>query len=72
MTIRARLTYWYAGILFVSVLLISGLSYYEFAHERALKHPSGENASAREKESPEFGKTTEFAEPRWRNATMRL
>jgi signal transduction histidine kinase len=40
MTIRARLTLWYAGILFVSVLLISGLSYHEFAREQALAKAS--------------------------------
>lgn len=34
MTIRARLTLWYAGILFVSVLLITGLSYHEFSREK--------------------------------------
>jgi len=34
MTIRARLTLWYAGILFGSVLLITGLAYHEFAHDR--------------------------------------
>ena len=33
MTIRARLTLWYAGILFVSTLLIAGLSYREFQRE---------------------------------------
>ena len=40
MTIRARLTLWYAGILFVSTLLIAGLSYREFRREqrRAEKH----------------------------------
>src|SRR5581483_1155476 len=43
MTIRARLTLWYAGILFVSVLLITGLSYHEFAREQArLKASNGE------------------------------
>lgn len=36
MTIRSRLTLWYAGILFVSVLIITGLSYREFNHERAI------------------------------------
>ena len=36
MTIRARLTLWYASILFVSVLIITSLSYKEFMHERAL------------------------------------
>ena len=34
MTIRARLTLWYASTLFISVLLITGLSYMEFARER--------------------------------------
>ena len=34
MTIRTRLTLWYAGILFGSVLLITGLSYREFAQDR--------------------------------------
>jgi signal transduction histidine kinase len=34
MTLRARLTWWYAGILFVSVLIISWLSYQEFAEDR--------------------------------------
>jgi len=34
MTIRGRLTLWYAGILFLSVLLITSLSYKEFMHER--------------------------------------
>ena len=40
MTIRARLTLWYAGILFVSTLLIAGLSYREFLREQrqAQKH----------------------------------
>jgi signal transduction histidine kinase len=35
MTIRARLTLWYAGILFISALLIAGLSYHEFSREQA-------------------------------------
>jgi signal transduction histidine kinase len=35
MSIRARLTLWYAGILFISVLIITGLSYNEFTRERA-------------------------------------
>jgi len=30
MTIRARLTCWYAGILFVSLLAMGALSYYMF------------------------------------------
>src|SRR5580704_5941530 len=36
MTIRSRLTFWYAGILFASVLIITGLSYKEFMHESAV------------------------------------
>ena len=45
MTIRARLTLWYAGILFVSVLIITGLSYKEFMHESAeLKAANGTEA----------------------------
>ena len=44
MTIRARLTLWYASILFVSVLLITGLSFHEFAREQAkLKASHGED-----------------------------
>lgn len=35
MTIRSRLTIWYASILFGSVLLITGLTYHEFAREQA-------------------------------------
>lgn len=43
MTIRARLTLWYAAILFVSVLLITGFSYQEFAHDRKMdEHFRGE------------------------------
>jgi len=36
MTIRAKLTMWYAAILFVSVLLITGFAHQEFAHEEKL------------------------------------
>src|SRR5438477_11367202 len=44
MTIRARLTLWYASILFASVLLITGLAYHEFAREQAQHRIShGEN-----------------------------
>jgi signal transduction histidine kinase len=43
MTIRARLTLWYAVILFASVLLITGLCYQEFAHDRRMdEHFRGE------------------------------
>lgn len=34
MTIRTRLTFWYAGALFVSLLLIAALSYHELVVER--------------------------------------
>ena len=34
MTIRTRLTLWYAGILFASVLLIAGLTYHELVVEK--------------------------------------
>lgn len=34
MTIRARLTLWYVGILFFSLFVIAGLSYREIRHER--------------------------------------
>ena len=40
MTIRARLTWWYAGTLFFSVLLITGLSYHEFSRERRVAQAS--------------------------------
>lgn len=36
MTIRSRLTFWYAGILFVSVLLITMFAHEEFLHEERL------------------------------------
>ena len=35
MTIRARLTLWYAGVLVVSLVLMAGVIYYEFVVERA-------------------------------------
>jgi signal transduction histidine kinase len=35
MTIRRRLTLWYAGIMFVSVLALTGRAYLEFAKDRA-------------------------------------
>jgi signal transduction histidine kinase len=51
MTIRARLTIWYAGILFVSVLLITGLSYHEFDRERQMARLSHGNEE--ENDAPE-------------------
>jgi signal transduction histidine kinase len=42
MTLRARLTWWYAGILFVSVVVISWFSYQEFDEDRrAARHVHG-------------------------------
>jgi signal transduction histidine kinase len=35
MTIRTRLTLWYSGMLLVSLLLMSGILYYELSYERA-------------------------------------
>ncbi len=35
MTIRTRLTFWYAGILVASLVLMAGVIYYEFVIERA-------------------------------------
>lgn len=51
MTIRSRLTIWYAGILFVSVLLITGLSYHEFLRERSMERLS--NGEIDENDTPE-------------------
>jgi signal transduction histidine kinase len=42
MTIRARLTLWYAAILCASTLLIAGLSYREFLHEQHLSKAQDE------------------------------
>jgi len=42
MTIRSRLTFWYAGILFVSALLIGGLSYHELLAEKARDAATGD------------------------------
>ncbi len=42
MTIRARLTLWYASILFFSALLISTLSYLEFARDKRQARVTGE------------------------------
>ncbi len=39
MTIRSRLTFWYGGIMFVSLLLMIGLSYHEFVVEPRSRPP---------------------------------
>jgi signal transduction histidine kinase len=44
MTIRMRLTLWYAGVLFISILLIGPLSYYELVVER--RHANRKRAEA--------------------------
>ncbi len=44
MTIRSRLTAWYAGIMFVSLLAMSLLLYHEFAPEPPSKKTSAEHA----------------------------
>lgn len=41
MTIRARLTLWYTGILLVSLVLMTGVIYYEFVVERAQSQAEG-------------------------------
>lgn len=48
MTIRTRLTLWYAGILFVSVLLVAGLSYQELVVEK--RKPKSATAAAPDKD----------------------
>lgn len=43
MTIRAKLTLWYAGMLFLSTVLIGGLSYYELTTElRQVRREAGQ------------------------------
>ena len=39
MTIRTRLTLWYSGMLLVSLLLMSGVLYYELVYERRQEVP---------------------------------
>ena len=41
MTIRTRLTFWYAGVLFASLLLFSGLLYYEWHGDATAPPPVG-------------------------------
>lgn len=41
MTIRTRLTVWYAGVLFISLILMIGVIYYEFVVERAERRAEG-------------------------------
>src|SRR3974390_2763718 len=41
MTIRTRMTLWYAGMLLISVLVIAGLSFDEFSEQHAKSHEVG-------------------------------
>ena len=52
MNIRARLTLWYAGAMFVSLLLLAGLTYDEFVIERLAER---ERIPAREQAREELG-----------------
>ena len=45
MTIRARLTFWYAGVLFASLLVFSGLLYYEWHGDAPASPPSGDEGT---------------------------
>jgi len=51
MTIRTRLTLWYAGIMFCSLMLMAGLTYREFAPEK------GESWSSEEGDESDFHET---------------
>ncbi len=59
MSIRTRLTLWYAGILFVSLLAMGGLSYYEFVvKQHSILHAAQvANAIIDEDESEDFGQS---------------
>ncbi len=50
MTIRTRLTLWYAGILFVSILLIGAWSYYELREDQILHNAPVSDEAAEEAE----------------------
>ena len=56
MSIRTRLTLWYAGIMFVSLTLMGVLSYHEFVSDRATRSagaaPQGGRGSPDEHGSP--------------------
>ncbi|MDB6124600.1 MAG: Integral rane sensor signal transduction histidine kinase [Pedosphaera sp.] len=56
MTIRTRLTLWYAVILFVSIAVILALSYHELVGEKAAEHPESKSAAGEHEEQDEgFG-----------------
>ena len=50
MTIRTRLTLWYAGILFASILLVGGWSYYELREDQILHNAPVSDEAAEEAE----------------------
>jgi signal transduction histidine kinase len=53
MTIRTRLTLWYAAILFSSILLISILSYHELVAEKIAEHSDPKSAASEQDEQDE-------------------
>lgn len=52
MTIRTRMTLWYAGVMFVSLLAMGALSYHEFAPD---SHPAGDQTKLDENDENDFG-----------------
>ena len=52
MTIRTRLSLWFAGVLFVSLLTMSGLAYYEFVVEQRQPRSGAPGAEAPEVQGP--------------------
>lgn len=53
MTIRSRLTVWYAGVLLASVLLMAGVMYYELVHEHRAAAAAGQPQEPMEEEIAE-------------------
>ncbi len=53
MTIRARLTLWYGGVLFVSALAIGAVCYYEFVVEKAQEQRQRQSAATQPPEEPD-------------------
>ena len=55
MTIRARMTLWYAGVMFISLLAIATLSYYGLDPEVQAGHRVSDRSKAEEREENDFG-----------------
>jgi len=53
MTIRTRLTLWYAGVLFVSILLMGAVAYHEFVVEKRRDRKSSQQHEPRKDEAQE-------------------